>query len=62
MRSTFLTLLFSFSLCVFAGCGGAEPGSTVDDDRPGGEPTDAISEDPDEVAGQMGDGYAKENR
>lgn len=51
-----LFLLISVSIC---GCGGAEPGSTVEDDRPGGAPSANISEDPNEVANQMGDDYKK---
>ncbi|MCR9199608.1 MAG: hypothetical protein NXI04_13250 [Planctomycetaceae bacterium] len=57
MRAVFfsvLTLLITTSIC---GCGGADPGSTVEDDRPGGAPSSTISEDPNEVANQMGDDY-----
>lgn len=60
MRLSIATLLLFFTSIVFTGCGGAEPGSTVKDDTPGGKPTAAISEDPNEVANQMGDDYAKD--
>ena len=49
----------SISIC---GCGGADPGSTVKDETPGGPATPTISMDPDEVAKQMDSGYAKENK
>jgi len=44
----------SISIC---GCGGAEPGSTVTDETPGGTSMSTISEDPNEVANQMGADY-----
>jgi hypothetical protein len=39
-----------------SGCG-SEPGAHTDDKTPGGEPSAAISDDPEEVAGQMGEDY-----
>lgn len=58
----FKTTLTVFCLCAtlaIVGCGD-EPGAHMDDPTPPGEATPEISDDPDEVANQMGDDYAQE--
>lgn len=62
MRLSIATLLLFVTSVVVTGCGGAEPGSTVTDQTPGAKPTPAISDDPDEVANQMGDDYAESQK
>lgn len=59
MRRSLLSLsIFVLSIACY-GCGAAEPGSTVKDERAGGEPSTPIidAEDP-----QMGDDYMKKNK
>lgn len=62
MRNPLLHVFLLLLTVSFCGCGAAEPGSTVEDDRAGGEPTQAISEDPNEVANQMGGDYQQQNK
>lgn len=60
---TLKTVLAAFSFCLsltLLGCGGGSDGAHQDDPTPPGEATPSISEDPNEVANQMGADYAKE--